>query len=382
MESVPRSRVGLGLVGRTAALVSGVFSLPLLDPAVPYRDFLAGEENALVRVARRVVLEDDRDHLPLVICGPTGAGKTFLAEGLAEAWRQAAAGREVLRITGVDFARQYADACDTDSIGDFRESSSKAGLILVDAIHRLVAKERAAREFCFQLESWLAAGKIVIVTSLPSPLDWASCGGANAGLASRLSAGLVLPLALPSLDARRELLTYFARQRALDLSDDLIDFLAERVPGAVTTTPSPRDLLAALVQLESTAKLTGCGIDAGLIESLFQPQSPGGDIAFKHVQAAVVKRFGITADELRSSSRRQSLVRARGVAILLARRLTGESLQSLGKSLGNRDHSTIHHALQTIEQAVADDNSLRELVESLHQDLANSPRPRKAARHG
>lgn len=363
-------------------MVSGVFSLPLLDPAVPYRDFVAGEENALVRVARRVVLEDVRDHLPLVICGPTGTGKTFLAEGLAEAWRQAAAGREVLRTTGVDFARQYADACDTDSIGDFRESSSRAGLILVDAIHRLVAKERAAREFCFQLESWLAAGKIVIVTSLPSPPDWANCGEANAGLASRLSAGLVLPLALPSLDARRELLTYFAQQRALDLSDDLIAFLAERVPGAVTTTPSPRDLLAALIQLESTAKLTGSGIDAGLIESLFQPKSPGGDIAFKHVQAAVVKRFGITADELRSSSRRQSLVRARGVAILLARRLTGESLQSLGKSLGNRDHSTIHHALQTIEQAVADDNSLRDLVESLHQDLANPARPRKAARHG
>jgi chromosomal replication initiator protein len=178
------------------------------------------------------------------------------------------------------------------------------------------------------------------------------------------------------------LLTYFARQRALDLSDDLIDCLAERVPGVVSKSPSPRDLLAALVQLESTARLTGSDVDAGLIESLFSP-GPRHQVDFRRILAAVSKRYGVTADELRSSSRRQSLVRARGVVVVLARRLTGESLQSLGKLLGKRDHSTIHHALQTTEQAASGDDSLRQVIESLQQELlGDSSRSGKVAHRG
>jgi chromosomal replication initiator protein len=376
------------------ALVSGVFSLPLLDPVAPQREFLAGEENILVRAAlstiesaikstvKSPVQQPDANRFPLVICGPTGSGKTFLAEGLAETWCQKAAyqeagarSREVLRTNGTDFAREYADACDTDSIGDFREKSSRAGLILVDAIHPLASKERAAREFCYQLDTWLAAGQAVIVTSLKSPLEFH-----NAALASRLSGGLLVPLSLPSLEVRRELLNHFARQRALELSDELIDSLAERVPGAVSRAASARDLLAALVQLESTARLIGCEIDGGLVSSLFS----GGtaeQVDFKRILAAVSRRYGVTADELRSSSRRQTLVRARGVAVVLARRLTGESLQSLGRLLGKRDHSTIHHALQTIETTLATDHALGELVDSLQQELTSelTSRARKGA---
>src|SRR5437868_2925059 len=134
-------------------------------------------------------------------------------------------------------------------------------------------------------------------------------------------------VALPSLDARRAPLEYFARQRSLELGDDVLDCLAERVPGATSRTASPRDLQAAVVQLQATANLTGCMADAKLAESLF-----GGNrehkVEFKRILAAVAKRCGTTVDELRSSSRRHSLVRARGIAALLARRLTGESLQS------------------------------------------------------
>jgi chromosomal replication initiator protein len=386
------------LVGRTTALVSGVFSLPLCDPAGPARDFLASEENALVRMALRAVVSPAPEQFPLVICGPTGTGKTLLAEGLANAWKLGRAGpdipsrspstssevplgtrdlQEVHRTSGADFARGYADACDTDSIGDFREAAAKAGLVLVDAVHPLATKEKACREFCFQLDRWSDAGKLVIVTSLVSPLDLA-----NPGLASRLSAGLVLPLALPSLDARRTLLEYFARERSLELPDDVLDCLAERVPGAATRTASPRDLQAALVTLEAKAKLTGCSADAKLAEALFGGRNGEHKIEFKRILSAVAKRCGTTVDELRSSSRRQSLVRARGIAILLARRLTGESLQSLGGLLGKRDHSTIHHAVRSMEEALETDEALRRLVESLQLELESTIREAASLRRG
>ena len=167
---------------------------------------------------------------PLVIYGPCGAGKTFLAEGLAECWRQASApelsskrhvnssrpagiGREVLQLSGIDFARQYADACDTNSMSDFRESLARPGVLLIDAVHTIVEKPRATRELCYQLDQWNAVGKLVLFTSLVAP---AALG--NAGLASRLSAGLVVPLALPALETRRQLLAHFAARKVPSVS--------------------------------------------------------------------------------------------------------------------------------------------------------------------
>ena len=362
-------------------MVSGVFSLPLLVPQGPPQTFLADDENALVRVAQRVVLQGRREQLPLVIYGSSGTGKSLLADGLAESWREAAAGREVFRTSGVDFARAYADACDTDSIGDFRDLAAKAGLVLVDAVHPLIAKDRAVREFCYQLDHWLHNGKVVIVTCLVSPLDLK-----NAALASRLSAGLVIPLRLPSPQVRRELLGHFARQRSLELDDELLDQLAKRVRGTTTNTPSARDLHAALVQLETKARLTGCEVDRRLVESLFEAAVDAGQVEFQQIVAVVAKRFGVGIDELRSSSRRQSLVRARGVAVVLGRRLTAKSLQALGEQLGDRDHSTIHHALETTTEAIANDESLRQLVAALELELAAGPktkrRSRKAASRG
>jgi chromosomal replication initiator protein len=357
-------------------LVSGIFSIPLVDPLGGAGDFVAGEENALVRTLCEAVLERDdaSQHLyqPLVIYGPSGAGKSFLAEGLMHAWRAkgaaGAAPRETLTLKASDFARQYADACDTDSISDFRSRLARPGALVIDAVHALGDKPRAIRELCYLIDQRLAAGRLVIVTSLVAPQQLA-----DPGLASRLSAGLVVPLALPAMETRRHLLAYFARRRSFVLEHELLDRLAERLRGAVTANPSPRDLQGALLQLESTARLAGSPVSAELIESLLKPEEPAA-VDFGRILGKVARRFGAGVDGLRSSSRRQTLVRARGVAILLARRLTSESLQSIGQRLGKRDHSTIHHALEAIKAQVAADESLERLVGELEAELAEEPR--------
>lgn len=357
-------------------MVSSVVTFNVLDPQCGPRELLVGEENALVGVAWRAVLESDSKFSPLVITGPTGTGKTCLAEALAAAWLEQSCERSWQRLTGVDFARQYANACDTDSLGDFRQSLSSAGLILVDAVQTLDDKPRAARELCLQLDAWLADGKIVVITSAIPPAELAS-----EALASRLSQGLVVPLSLPAIDTRRAMLLHFARQRGIELPASVVELLVEQAPGAVSRAPSPRDLESVVLQLDARAQLTGAPISTDLVDALLAgEQRPA--VRLEQILAAVARREGVTVDELRSSSRRQSLVRARGIAIALARRLTSESFQSIGRLLGNRDHSTVHHAWQTTEAALLADEALQKLTADLEKEITAKVSAREGKRRG
>lgn len=337
------------------ALVATLFNHPL-QLGRGARAFLAGEENAVVEVAWQAALEHRMLAMPLVFFGPTGVGKTLLADNLAEAWQAAEPSRQFLRLTGTDFARHYADAVDTDSISDFRRSTRHAGLILIDAVHDLVDRPAATREFCYQLDRWLRDEKLVVCTSLEAP-----SAIVNESLASRLSGGLVLKLSPPGGETRRHLVAHFADQRSLRIADEVLDQIADSCES--NGSPSPRELQALVLQLHSKARLTGSSLDADFVTGSLD--HPTNAVDTNQILAAVAKRFGVTAAELRSSSRQKSLVHARGVVALLVRSMTGQSLQSVGKLLGNRDHSTVHNSLRKIETLLETDLVLQTLVDDI-----------------
>jgi chromosomal replication initiator protein len=354
-------------------LDSGVFSLAFGDALQGGRSFIAGPENAVARVVQHAVMQQDCSRMPLVLWGATGVGKTYLAEGLAETWRKQGKekSRKVIQYTGVEFARHYADAVDTDSLTSFRQSFRSAGLIIIDHVSPLCDKPAATREFCYLLDRWLQQEQLVLCTSsvAPSLLP-------EAALASRLCGGLSLCLAPPELPTQRALLSYFTQTKNLPWSAELLDHLATQLAATASQSLTPRELQAAILRLEAAVECNHCELNFAIIDATFpNSQATRTPIQLKQILTLVARKFGVTLTELRSSSRRQSLVRARGVVALLARQMAGESYQAIGAALGNRDHSTIHHAVEKVQQSLQTDVPFASFLQHLQEELIQSQTP-------
>jgi chromosomal replication initiator protein len=328
--------------------------------AGPFREFVGDEENALVKAVESA-LDPGSTCNPLVFSGPTGVGKSLLAQGLAQLWRQRRPEDRVSVVTGADFARSYAHAVQTDTLADHRAKLATAALVVLDGLEELVKKPAAQQELIYVLDAALAEGVRVIVTSR-EPL---SPGGPFLpGLASRLSAGLVVPLAHPGPAARRVLVVKMVEELGVAITPEAAELLAGELPGTAD------ELRHALLQLCEPAD-EDSRVDEQAVRRFLEERTEQRRPTVNKIAAHVARRFRLKATDLQGKTRRREVVQARGVAMLLARRLTGASYQAVGRHFGGRDHSTVMHACRRITEQLKSDPALKRTVEELASPWAN-----------
>lgn len=366
-------------------VVSGVFSIPLEACSAPplkapsrgtprgvaVREYIGSEENRLVQFAVQELFAAQRRYNPVVFCGPTGTGKTLLAEGLAERWRQERPGEPLIATCGADFARSYAYALDTDSLADFRDKLAAARFFVVDDLQQLRQKPAAQEELARLLDRLLDCGTAVLLATSQPP-------GTHDGLArrlrSRLSSGLTVPLLAPGAPARRVLLQQLAEKHAVCLSEEALDLLAAGTEPERLTVPQ---LNHAILQLGHAARVEDADAarDTDWIRAFLEDQARARQPSFRVIAGKTARYFNVTMQQLRGPSRRSQVVRARGVAMLLARTLTGRSLELIGQYFGNRDHTTVLHACRKTESLRHTDLAIATAVDQLSQELAGPSSP-------
>jgi chromosomal replication initiator protein len=363
--------------------VDGVVSLSFTEAAPDVQPFFADRENVLVSALPRIVTETihnpeaSSSSMPLVLCGPSGSGKTLLVSGLLTQWKLHHSQQKMRLLSGIDFARLFANAVDTDTLDTFRRSFQQVGCICIEHIHVLATKPGAQREFCYLLDRWLRENQFVLLTSLVPPAQF------DAPIfASRLNGGLVIPLALPNPAVLREILRYQISLRGWNHDAAILEVLFQRLSKRLAADFTPPTLIGAINQLDSALSAQNhAAHDRRLtleqIDQLF-PEIALSDVSLAQIWSAVAKQFRVTPAELRSSSRRQSLVQARGIAAYLARELSSVSLQTIGRELGDRDHSTISHVIEKTICSMQDDHTLANLVATLRQSLLASPVSKKS----
>jgi len=296
---------------------------------------------------------------PVVFCGPSGFGKSHLAVGLVTAWK-ARERRAALYATAVDFARELGDAIDMQATDDFQARYRQVSLLALDDVDRLVSKEAAQEELICVLDALADVGGRVVLTASRPP------GGINRllpRLASRMVAGLVVPLALPGPEARREILLRHWRSRSPALKPVVLEALVRDVCG-----PVPQ-LEGTIARLELMARTHGSGITLDLVERYFASRTAARAPSLRDIAAATARHFSVKMADLRSPSRRRAVVIARGVAMYLARTLTRKSLKQIGKYFADRDHTTVSHGCLKTEELLRSDPALRAAVDRLRHRL-------------
>lgn len=305
--------------------------------------------------------------MPIVLYGPSGTGKTSLAMALVSRLLETTGCFEVpLFVSGADFARRFYAAIETDCVDEFRDKFLTAPAIVLDNLQQLVHKAPAQNELAALIESCGKTGKPLLVTCPTLPLV---CEGISTRLSSRLSSGLSLPLQPPGHAARLEIVKELAVIHDVQLTPDAIELLTDRFE---VTVPKLEHLFVQ-IRLKFTVDGQSSMIDRSSLLALLQPGEEDQQKMIKLIQKRVAKKFGLKLSDLKSASRKQTVVLARGIGIFLTRTLLGTSFVKIGNAFGNRDHSTVLHSHQKISSIYQEgsSNATTAAIETLKQQLTD-----------
>lgn len=335
-------------------------------PVPALAEYIGGVENSLVPVALETMFQEQPKFNPIVFFGPTGTGKSLLVELIAARWKHENRAARLVVTTGADFAREYAHAVETNSAPDLRLKYRRASLVAIDDLHEIGQKTAAQNELVQTLDALLVRHQRVVVTLPQAPADTTVL---LPTLAGRLAAGLTVPLHPPGPAARRLILRALASERNLSLPDRVIELVAsDALSDALKPGTVPR-LLQTLLRLEQLPFDSDTSINEQDLRRCLQSLDEDDEPQLNSITKRVSRYFNLRASDLKSKTRQQRVVRARGVAMFLARQLTANSLETVGRHFGNRDHTTVLHACRKTESLLELDPSIRQAVEDLKTEL-------------
>jgi chromosomal replication initiator protein len=357
----------------------GTIGLPapsgaLGNPKLTFDQFVIGDSNRLAHAAALTVAEmPAQAYNPLFICGPPGVGKTHLLSAIASMLLSHSPGLTVRCTTGEAFTNEFLGALGGRHTEDFKARFRHIDVLLMDDVQFLERKTRTEEEFFHTFNALHDGGRQVVITSDRPPRDLQAL---EDRLRERFEAGLVADVKPPDLTTRLTILRKRAQHDGVEPLDELaLRVIAERIDTNV------RALEGALIRVVAFSSLTGrplTGELAGEVLDGLYPCNKPSQQQCRHsigeIQAVVGEHFGLSADELLSSTRAQRVAWPRQLAMYLARELTGESLPAIGREFGGRDHTTVLHAWRRTTARIASDEESRLAVEKLCETLG-SKRP-------
>ncbi len=370
-----RSRSMVDQRASVSALDSGAG--PLGNPKLTFDQFVIGDCNRLAHAAALTVAEmPAQAYNPLFICGPPGVGKTHLLSSIASLLLSHSPDLTVRCTTGEAFTNEFLGALGGGQTDYFKARFRHIDVLLLDDVQFLERKTKTEEEFFHTFNALHDAGRQIVLTSDRPPRDLQAL---EDRLRERFQAGLVADIKPPGIGTRLAILRKRADYDHVELADDLaLEVIAGRVEHNV------RALEGALIRVVAFSSLTGRPLTGTLAEEVLDNLYPHGSSqrpsprTISEIQAAACEHFGISSQELLSSTRTARIAWPRQVAMYLARELTEESLPAIGRRFGGRDHTTVLHAWRRTSARIADDDASREAVDKLWQSLGCTPPPHGA----
>ena len=330
----------------------------LLKKDFTFDHFVVGENNDFAYSASlSMASRKNASQTPLFLLSKTGLGKSHLTQAVGHHILSEHPTDRVYYMTAEDFSNEMVDAFQHGSINAFKEKyRNQCDVLLLEDVHYLRDKDRTQVELAFALDTLFEAGKKIIFSSCYLPGDIPKL---DEKLRSRLSCSLISNIDPPDFGTRVRILQKKAKFKSYDVPDEVIQYLASEL------TEDVRQLESGLTGVASKSLLLGELIDLRLAQSVTKHiVRQRKNVTIDAIKKLVCKHYGISINDIVSSSRKQSIVRPRQIAIYLSRKYTDAPLQAIGKSF-NRYHATALHSIGTIEQGLKGNGPLQKQVEFL-----------------
>lgn len=323
--------------------------------------FVVGPSNQFAAAAAKAVADAPGElYNPLYIHSSVGLGKTHLLQAIGHACKND--GLDVMYITAEAFTNELVMAIRARKTEEFRARYRQVDVLLVDDVQFMAGKTSSEEEFYYTFNEVCSHGGQVVVASNSAPKALTSL---DERLRSRFLGGLIADIQPPELETRLKILAAKAAVQHIQLPEDVADLLARHV------TSDVRNLEGVLTQILARAALNKQPLTLALAQQVLDKNGmmPRRTTNLDEILAATATYHQLSMDDLMSKRRTKEVVRARHIAIYLAREETDASLPEIGEALGGRNHSTVLHGYQKIADEVASDKQLRDEVSAIRRQL-------------
>ena len=336
-------------------------SVPL-SPSFRFENFVPGDKaqlafNAAIAVAKN---PDGTQYNPLFIYGSSGLGKTHLLQAIGNYVLEEDPNKRVCYLTSEDFSQQYMKCLRDGRVTEMSDFyRNEVDILLIDDIQNWTGKYETQNEFFLIFNALHQAGKQIVLTS-DAPAG--EVKNLSDRLVSRFSWGLTVDIQPPDVETREAILHKKAEERHLEISDEVLHFLAEKIASTV------RCLESAIIKLTLQSSLMNHDIDMSIAQKVAAEIAPTlrRRVSLDAVLHTVSQHYEVPEAKLTEPGRgTKEISKARQVAMYLMRECSSISLQSIGSRFGGKDHSTVVHAIKSVKKEMETDAAFARLIEGL-----------------
>lgn len=337
---------------------------PQLDPKKTFQSFIEGDSNKLPRTVGLSIAEHPGKSTfnPFFVYGPSGCGKTHLINAIGLSCKETYPQKRVLYVSARLFQVQFTDASRQNTVNDFINFYQTIDVLIVDDVQEWATAEKTVATFFHIFDHLFRLGKQIILASDRPPVDlkWL-----QDRMLTRFSCGLIAELEKPNTQLCIDILNAKCRRDGLKIPADVIQFIADTANGSV------RDLEGVVNSLMAYSIVYNTNIDMKLAERVIKRavKVDNHPLTIDDILEKVCHHYGISQQSVFSKSRKRNYVQVRQISMYLASKYTRMPAGRIGQLIGNRDHSTVIHSCNIIEQRLKVDQAFQSEISSIENSF-------------
>ncbi len=336
----------------------------ILNPRYTFDNFVIGSSNNFAYAAARAVADNpSRAYNPLFMYGGVGLGKTHLMHAIGNQIKAFYPSYRIMYVTSETFTYELIQSIQENTNAQFRNKYRNVDVLMVDDIQFISGKVSTQEEFFNTFNALQTSGKQIVLSSDKPPMDMLTL---EERLRSRFEGGLITDIQPPDLETRIAILRKKATLEHIDIDEDVLAFVAEKVNSNI------RQLEGALTRVIAYSKLIRKDVDINLADTALKDIVRGYDnrkVSIQLIQQIVADYFDIDVEGMLSQRRTADITYPRQIAMFLCREMTGDSLKTIGKHFGGRDYSTVISAYNKIMADLKKDPELVVTMDDLRKRI-------------